>query len=449
MAKILSSETSPFIDKQIEIYSKNKVGQFSKYLDKNPIYVTYYHINQALSKADVGLGSTKNEVGPNSSIRYNKIKELPLYGISDLKPDTTYDEAGLDVDLDASGITVPPGTIRPIPGDYVYFKFQNMANGVLWRVNNRELSSIQSNDFYQIDLSLYATSDPDSQSDAYRQLEAQVAENYTCIFDNIGTKDKCIIKDDQYDTALSIGNFLIEMLGYYTSAYYDKAIGTFAYRGIFNGHLSSAYFYDMNAIKFMKDTQICMRTYGQSTVIALNYDDILPLNFDLTYAKLLWYAIEAKSPRKLKKNAYYKVREPLKSGSPFKIYAADILCDVVDAFCSEEEIDPSMSIYQSGYYQEYFPKKLIDALIDKSEFVSDDYRYQIIYDYISNDGKSTILDMDKLSSIDFAPSIEDYMACPILIYILSQYYDSFFDRSDEKSWTDIVYGKSTNSKTNM
>ena len=74
MAQILNVEKPKYINQIIDTYAKNKVGQYSKFLDKAPIYVTYYHINEALSKADVGTGNIASELGAISPIRFNKIK---------------------------------------------------------------------------------------------------------------------------------------------------------------------------------------------------------------------------------------------------------------------------------------------------------------------------------------------------------------------------------------
>ena len=49
MAQILNVEKPQYINQVIDIYAKNKIGQYSKYLEKAPTYVTYYHINEALS----------------------------------------------------------------------------------------------------------------------------------------------------------------------------------------------------------------------------------------------------------------------------------------------------------------------------------------------------------------------------------------------------------------
>ena len=87
MAKIIQNERSPFIEKAAEIQAQNRVGQFSKFLESNPLFVTYYSINRQLSMTD--------------PIRFNEIKEFPIYGINDLIPDIENDEQkGLDLTLD-------------------------------------------------------------------------------------------------------------------------------------------------------------------------------------------------------------------------------------------------------------------------------------------------------------------------------------------------------------
>lgn len=107
------------MNKAAEIYSKQKTSQFSKYLQKNPVFVTYYAINQQLSRADTGTGSVKEQIGTSSPIRYNEIKEFPVYNLSDMKPDIQNDETeGLDINMDLSGIVILPNTITPCPDDF-------------------------------------------------------------------------------------------------------------------------------------------------------------------------------------------------------------------------------------------------------------------------------------------------------------------------------------------
>ena len=145
MAQILSVEKPQYINQVIDIYAKNKVGQYSKFLDKAPIYVTYYHINEAMSRADVGTGNIESELGIRSPIRFNKIKNFPIYNLPELKPDIEYDENGYDIELDCNDLVILPNTIKPRPGDYFIVSLPGMKE-YLFRVTNFRYNTIQSNE---------------------------------------------------------------------------------------------------------------------------------------------------------------------------------------------------------------------------------------------------------------------------------------------------------------
>jgi len=73
MAHLMNVEKSKYINTQISIYAENKVGQYSKFLNKNPIFVTYYSVNIVMSRTDVGTGGIQQEIGEDSPLRFNKI----------------------------------------------------------------------------------------------------------------------------------------------------------------------------------------------------------------------------------------------------------------------------------------------------------------------------------------------------------------------------------------
>ena len=92
MANIINVEKSQYLNSNIEIYTSNKVGQYSKYLDKNPFFITYFPINKVHSRSDVGTGGVNSDLGKNSPVRYNQINNLPAYNFPEMKPDVEYDE---------------------------------------------------------------------------------------------------------------------------------------------------------------------------------------------------------------------------------------------------------------------------------------------------------------------------------------------------------------------
>ena len=105
MAKIINVEKSQYLDSNIEIYAGNKVGQYSKYLDKNPLFVTYFHVNSAMSRTDVGTGGINSDLGKSSPIRFNQINNLPVYNIPELKPDADFTENGFDIEMELNDVT--------------------------------------------------------------------------------------------------------------------------------------------------------------------------------------------------------------------------------------------------------------------------------------------------------------------------------------------------------
>lgn len=420
MAKIISAEKSPFMNKAAEIYSKQKTSQFSKYLQKNPVFVTYYAINQQLSRADTGTGSVKEQIGTSSPIRYNEIKEFPVYNLSDMKPDIQNDETeGLDINMDLSGIVILPNTITPCPDDFLYVKMPGMSYGVLLRVTEFEFNSIQSNDYYTINCELRATDTKSGYSQTYIQLQKQVVEKYSCIFENIGTEDKCLIQDTELAKANSTLELINLLKDSFYDTYYDRDIGTFVYRDFSSG-VNPIYYYDLYLIKFIIDSKIYDDVSGERCV-TLSLDDVLPINFGNLYRRSLWYAILQKDVTYLSRYSYYTEGSISKVTSPFKINECDT--KTIQLTYKDAPIDSGNSLFITGYISEYFPIELTNNLKDKESYTPT-YLDEIIFNYILYGNME--IDKNRLANENLHSSLRNYRYIPILIYILEKSYSSVF-----------------------
>ena len=420
MAKIISAEKSPFMNKAAEIYSKQKTSQFSKYLQKNPVFVTYYAINQQLSRADTGTGSVKEQIGTSSPIRYNEIKEFPVYNLSDMKPDIQNDETeGLDINMDLSGIVILPNTITPCPDDFLYVKMPGMSYGVLLRVTEFEFNSIQSNDYYTINCELRATDTKSGYSQTYIQLQKQVVEKYSCIFENIGTEDKCLIQDTELAKANSTLELINLLKDSFYDSYYDRDIGTFVYRDFSSG-VNPIYYYDLYLIKFIIDSKIYDDVSGERCV-TLSLDDVLPINFGNLYRRSLWYAILQKDVTYLSRYSYYTEGSISKVTSPFKINECNT--KTIQLTYKDAPIDSGSSLFITGYISEYFPIELTNNLKDKESYTPT-YLDEIIFNYILYGNME--IDKNRLANENLHSSLRNYRYIPILIYILEKSYSSVF-----------------------
>ena len=215
-------EKNEYLTDNIERYTSNKVNQYAKFLDKNPIFITYLAINDILTRYDVGTGGIESDVGPNSPVRFNQINGLPAFNVPELKPEIIFDERGYDVELDINDIAVPPNTVKPRVGDYVIITIPNSVQCV-FRVNEFRYNTIQSNDFYLFNADLkYAGTD-----DQLKRFKPQIVEVYETIFDNIGTQEKCFIRSSDLDKVKSLTVLIRELLELYKVNFFDQLTGTF------------------------------------------------------------------------------------------------------------------------------------------------------------------------------------------------------------------------------
>lgn len=354
MARIFSAEKSQFVQKATEIYHKNKVGQYSKYLDSNPIFITYYSINNVHSRTDVTLGQVYDELGPSSPLRYNKITDLPVYKIQQLQPQGSYEDGNYDVEIDISDMTILPNTVRPRPYDFFCIDLP-YSKKLLFRVNNFRNNTIQSNDFYMVDADLRESGD-----DCCDAIEKQVVETYHCVFENIGTQDNCLIKLDDEVSAQNTQNAIETLSAMYHDLFYHESIGDYIFcpdytRGLHHDYPSSCY-YDIYLARFINESMLFFTgDYASTSVVT--YDDNVPKMFEFMYKHTLWYAVLKKDTTLLAKYPYYFGRPITKTFSPI-VYYINGQCFgfdlVLDSKTKQTRVDLA----------EYFPHKLISKILD-------------------------------------------------------------------------------------
>lgn len=308
----------------------NRLGQYSKYLDTTPTFVTYYSINQARSRADAASGMIEELIGHNSPLRFNKITEFPIYKMQQLIPNGTFEDGFYDVELEISDITILPRTLRPRGDDFILIEMPNTPK-LLFRVTNFKLNTVQSNDFYMLDADLFVV------GDGADEIEKQVVERYHCVFENIGTQNNCFITDDTYNNAQGLLAILNTLTAMYHHLYYYENENIYAfidyiyndtsfenpdpgwsdYAYIFSGSYvidprahrmpppKDVTHYDIYLIKFIMDSGIFFNTEDNSSTSIVTYEDFEPVRFDYLFNQTLWKALIDKSTALLNRYMYY------------------------------------------------------------------------------------------------------------------------------------------------
>lgn len=448
MAQILNVEKPQYINQVIDIYTKNKLGQYSKFLDKSPIYVTYYHINENLSRADVGTGNIESELGARSPIRFNKINNFPIYNIPELKPDIEYDETGYDIELDCNDLIILPNTIRPRAGDYFIVSLPGVKE-YLFRVNNFRYNTIQSNDYYMIDADV---KDIGINLEDKRMI-GQIVETFLTVFENIGTEDKCFVKTTDVEYLNSLADLYYKLRDYYRNAFYVRDLNCFTYQtGRWSETGRPIYRYDMYLESFINKSHIYYDENSEESLM-LTPADAVNGDFHFTFDMTLYNAILEKSFELLRPYCYLTTDVISMRYSIFNVMSyvgesAHLLCykdslsnnknkniniscgcgnGVITTNNTETWYDlnpmpkctPTWSLGDGiEYFNSDFLKMLLAGKID-----TDDYCELIIFNYMHDismkiDRKEIINHLDK--------DEHTFYFLPMIIFIIGAMYKKYF-----------------------
>ena len=472
MAKIINVEKASYTESLIKVFAENRVGQYSKFLDKTPLFVTYLHINENESRNDVGIGAVSSDVGPNSPIRYDQINQLPVYNIPELKPNIDFDtDKGYDIELDLSDIELLPNTVKPKIGDHMIIALPGMIE-LCFRVNEFQYNTIQSNDFYSTSMDLRFTG-----KDLLDKFKGQIVDEWETIFENIGTEDKCFIRKKDIPKIKDIGKLIEELLTHYYHNFFDRETGTFVCKNnTENEEMNDAWYYDKYTEKFIMDSQIYYRDNIEESIV-LSCADIKQ-DMDRLYMETLYYAVLKKDKSYLASYPYVYQVGIQKRLSPFIIH--DINCRGANLLITRNKLQEGHSdaLYLNTS-KEYFSHHLIDIIknpdhkVNQSELNDGSYSVnlydgedkkiyeefkdnpkagteecpvyyvpkiktnvftyleKIIYQYMIGDLK----DIQRELLIPYTLRVDNYnyRMMPMIIYIIMEYYGSYF-KSKQKEF---------------
>lgn len=230
--------TQKIINKQ---YDRVVNSQYTRFLKNAPIPVTYYHQNVIESTTDVGFENVNTNIGVSGK-KYNKIKNIPIYGIDKSSFSLDDSEIGIKGEYHSEG-NLPLSVIKPIPEDYFLIELTE-NDKYLFKITNVEIDNISSNNYYKIDFKFDREYDP--------IIEKQVVGEFTCIFDYIGSDSKCILKDDELDTLQKLTNIYIDIM----NAYYDQFFDPLCCCFIYHDQYRDKFIYDPYVTEFIIRNQL-------------------------------------------------------------------------------------------------------------------------------------------------------------------------------------------------
>lgn len=201
------------IDQNIFKFEDRLKSPTARFLDTSPTFVTYYHINVDETTVDEGYKDVASIIGFRSPIKYKKIENFPMYGMDQIVLSLQEQEQGLDTEFTGDSIILP-GTIKPLENDF--FMIPILHDVYLFRITEIAYDTVMPDNFYKVSFQLEYID-----QEKVDALEKQANEQYTCILDNIGTENKCIIETGVMQKINDIEAMYNDMASTYLALFYD------------------------------------------------------------------------------------------------------------------------------------------------------------------------------------------------------------------------------------
>lgn len=395
MAKILTEQR--VINDNLFQYEQRLQSPYNRFIDKYPTYVTYYHINNVETTMNEGWDDAQDIIGSNSPIRFQKIKDFPLYGISQIAIALQEEEQGLDGSYEGEAVTLPH-TIKPLQNDFFIINALSSQDSYLFRVTAIEYDEIHADNFYKLSFKLDAID-----FGMIEKLEKQVIQDFNCITDNIGTEESCIIESGRYEKIRKVQSIYEDMRKTYLSIFYNER-----YNCILGEKPCGKKLYDPFMIEFVNKWELFNDKNEINTYIF--NQEVQDNRFAIKYEKSIWRFIE-RQDISMMNNFWYFIYEGMTL--PYTTFA-----NWYDQ--SIYVLDISLQYNYEENFDKILPDNFINAVRNK-DIIESDYG-KLISQYIRNES----LDIHSIpltiheSLLSLNANLDFFFLTPIVMYIIKK-----------------------------
>lgn len=384
------------INDNIFLYEERLNSQLSRFLEKSPTFVTYYHINDNESTVDLGFQNIERILGPNSPVRFNEIKDFPIYGIDQIILSLSDELQGVDSNYEGEAIVLP-NTITPYPNDM--FTVNYLDQTYLFMVTEVAYDTIKSNNYYKITFTVKAM---DETHKGY--ITNQTSDKFHCILDNIGTKEKAIIRSDDLDQLILLNEIYKNIAEYFKLLFFNAKYNSFLFKNV-----DGIKIYDKYMTEFINKFEIFNEKKNYSTLMLVNEDKSQTLY--LEYHNSIYRAIEL-CDKKLITNYVYSLAYVSNQYSVFNFYRDRNVRSII------------LGNGEIPYIRTQIIDNIKNSFIDENESVCVntivkffDKKINTVYDL----DREKLKDYMNYMSYDF----ETFILTPLLLYILKYSYNKF------------------------
>jgi len=284
-------EEKRMIEDNIFEYEQRLKSPVSRFIESTPTFVTYYHLNPDVTTTDGGFQDVASIIGFRSPLRFNKINSFPLYGIDQIVLQLQDTDQGLDTSYEGEA-TIVPGSIKPLENDFFIIPY--LKQPYMFRVTEIMYDTIMPDNYYKIGFKLEYLDDGKVEN-----IENQVHEKYTCVLENIGTENNCIIELESKETLDKIEEMYDDMASTYKSVFYNER------HNCFLGEFGCGQFlYDPLQTQFINEHQLFNKKHNLECLMLT--DQFEDSKRRIKYERSVYRFIERRNPN-LAKNFSYDI----------------------------------------------------------------------------------------------------------------------------------------------
>ena len=398
MGNFINTNYNKTIDNLVEGAKSRLNNPFYIYGDRKPTIVTYYNINHNASTLDTGSSTLYDDIGQNSSLRFNKIENFHLYGIEKINVNLDVGEYGLESPIEGEALILP-NTIVPVPGD-MFIINHVIDKPYLFMVTGIGIDTLYTGaNFYKISYKLTRTD-----MDALTSLETvQTIKRFTYKAGNVGTTLTPLIESNQAELIDKIEDNIDTLLNYYMNLFYKNSVQNFILE------YQHMYLYDPYLIEFMIRNKLFALSGNNyfhveqavyiGDTFALEYDHSIFKDIEIKKSNMRLnsvYPVPVDDPNSLlvdRLESYYKLSNKVM----YKDYDNPINwldMDLLDRVINNELYDEDSNLYYRNLLILYMNNKEFD-ITDKI--------------------------MNSIMDIEFNYTKELFYMIPILVFILKSY----------------------------
>lgn len=376
---------------------------FYAFNDKKGLAVTYYNINDEQSTLDPGSKLSYTDLGKNSPIRFNLIKNMFLYQFNKAELNFENGEYGLESNEIRGDSYILPNTINPREGDF--FEVNHVKDSTwLFKVTDVQRDTLENgNNMFKISWVLDRTTN--------REIIRNVVKIFRYIDYIEGTNFKAVVEEEKYEVAEYLDNLSATFVKYFKELFYDQFVQTFIYKWYTEYRM-----YDPFAIEFIIRNKLLYS--DNDSYIYIDHKTVLPASFSIDYNKTIFKAFEDRDINKLCDCKRYS--------------QANYIDDLTSIFSTRYEnyfaLDYKVLAEENGPLN---PRDIIpimdDDFVEKittNTYYPDDctYNYRnIIIKYFNNEKHITIEDVKNMDNIDLQTDREIYYDILFLVFCLDFY----------------------------